>query len=167
MDRIAVDCEGVNLSRDGPLTLLQIGTPKAVYLFDISTLKKQYGDAFVTPLRTVLESRTIVKVMHDCRRDGEALYYQCNINLRAVRDTQLLYAMLVSAQQTWSVRANAAIEQEIDHEMRRIGLNRLLQNANLPINKQKDRVVALMTHNERFWEIRYFICAQSASMYYV
>lgn len=36
--QLSVDCEGVNLGRDGELCLLQIASPKQVYLFDIVAL---------------------------------------------------------------------------------------------------------------------------------
>ena len=37
-DLLAVDCEGVRLSRSGALTLVQIATASHVYLIDVMTL---------------------------------------------------------------------------------------------------------------------------------
>ena len=57
---IAVDAEGVQLGKDGPMTLLQIGTMTGqVYLFDI----QENGNMFSKGrLATVLESETVIKV---------------------------------------------------------------------------------------------------------
>ena len=58
---ISVDAEGVNLGKEGPLTLLQIGTPdEKVYLFDVLTNKRLFEDG---NLKMILQSPQIVKVM--------------------------------------------------------------------------------------------------------
>ena len=44
-EMLSVDCEGVDLGKDGELCLLQIATKDKVYLFDIVELK---GKAFET-----------------------------------------------------------------------------------------------------------------------
>ncbi|XP_056009731.1 uncharacterized protein LOC130051613 isoform X2 [Ostrea edulis] len=57
---LAVDCEGIQLGVDGPLTLVQVGTyTGAVYLFDIHENKKLLTDG---RLKSLLESSQIVKV---------------------------------------------------------------------------------------------------------
>ena len=57
---IAVDSEGVNLSRTGPLTLLQIGTVRhRVYLFDVMREPRMFQDG---GLKRLLESESVVKV---------------------------------------------------------------------------------------------------------
>lgn len=38
---LGVDCEGVDLGKDGELCLLQVATPEKVYLFDIEILKEE------------------------------------------------------------------------------------------------------------------------------
>lgn len=64
-DFLAVDDKGVNLSKTGPLTLLQVGTKDGkVYLFDVLTeprIIKTGG------LKAILESETIVKVRTECK----------------------------------------------------------------------------------------------------
>ena len=57
---IALDAEGVNLGKDGPLTLLQIGTMDGdVYLFDIWSNKELFCEG---RLKDIMESTRIVKV---------------------------------------------------------------------------------------------------------
>ncbi|OWF49751.1 uncharacterized protein LOC110451282 [Mizuhopecten yessoensis] len=86
-DVIAVDAEGVQLGKDGPLTLLQVGTlDHAVYLFDIHTNK----DLFIQgKLQDILTSTKTEKVIHSCSDHSAALYHQFNIRLRNVFDTQV------------------------------------------------------------------------------
>lgn len=102
---IALDCEGVYLSKEGQLTLLQIGLSSGeVYIFDI--LKGGslmfYGLEKTTTLTTnekklckglkhVLESKKIIKILHDCRSDWESLLYQYEIRLHNFIDTQEVY----------------------------------------------------------------------------
>ncbi|OWF49749.1 protein RRP6-like 1 [Mizuhopecten yessoensis] len=91
-DVIAVDAEGVQLGKDGPLTLLQVGTlDHVVYLFDIHTNK----DLFIQgKLQDILTSTKIKKVIHSCSGDSAALYYQFNIRLRNVFDTQVAHLVI-------------------------------------------------------------------------
>jgi ribonuclease D len=61
---LAVDCEGIQLGPDGPLTLVQVGTYNGgVYLFDIHGNKNLLTDG---RLNTILESNEIVKVLCVC-----------------------------------------------------------------------------------------------------
>ncbi|XP_056009730.1 piRNA biogenesis protein EXD1-like isoform X1 [Ostrea edulis] len=84
---LAVDCEGIQLGVDGPLTLVQVGTyTGAVYLFDIHENKKLLTDG---RLKSLLESSQIVKVMHACTSDSAALFHQFNVTLQNVFDTQV------------------------------------------------------------------------------
>lgn len=59
-DFIALDAEGINLGKEGPLTLLQIGTvDNNVYLFDIATNKDLFRKG---KLEDILQSDKPVKV---------------------------------------------------------------------------------------------------------
>ncbi|XP_025083010.1 uncharacterized protein LOC112557403 [Pomacea canaliculata] len=93
---LAVDGEGVNLSKTGPLTLLQVGTKDGeVYLFDVFTeprILKTGG------LKAILESETIVKVMHSSKNDATALYWQFGVKLHNVFDTQVAHMELQRAE---------------------------------------------------------------------
>ena len=91
---LAVDCEGGNLGRDGTLSLIQVATPdNRAYLFDVHTpeLCKMVMDA---GLRKVLQSRNVLKYMHDCRRDSDALWHHAQTKLHNVLDTQIAHAVL-------------------------------------------------------------------------
>ncbi len=90
-----------------------------------------------------------VKVLHDCRRDAEALFYQLGVDLTCVLDTQVLYGMYVTTKQLWQ-RADAD-----ESDMRRIGLNRLLEFAGLSTNAHKDAMHRHMQADELFWKRRY------------
>jgi len=89
------DLEGINLSRDGSISILQllILPSNETYLVDIHTL----GDtAFSTPgasgqtLRGVLELESIPKVFFDIRNDSDALFSHFRVNLTGIVDLQLM-----------------------------------------------------------------------------
>lgn len=92
---IYVDLEGVNLSRHGTVSILQLFVLPAekTYLVDIFTLKEA---AFVTPgsngqtLKTILESEVIPKAFFDVRNDSDALFSHFGINLGGICDIQLM-----------------------------------------------------------------------------
>ncbi|XP_061170113.1 piRNA biogenesis protein EXD1-like [Saccostrea echinata] len=89
---LAVDCEGIQLGVEGPLTLLQVGTYDGdVYLFDIQENRKLLSEGC---LGTILESIEIVKVMHACTNDSAALFHQFNVTLKNVFDTQVADVVL-------------------------------------------------------------------------
>ncbi|PVD35370.1 hypothetical protein C0Q70_02330 [Pomacea canaliculata] len=93
---LAVDGEGVHLSKTGPLTLLQIGTKEGqVYLFDVLTEPRMLKTG---GLKSILESDTIVKVIHSSTNDAEALYWQFGLKLHNVFDTQLAHMELQRAE---------------------------------------------------------------------
>ncbi|KAA8909412.1 ribonuclease H-like domain-containing protein [Sphaerosporella brunnea] len=93
-----IDLEGVNLSRTGSISILQLYALPLhhTYLIDIHHLG---ASAFTTPssdatttttLKSLLESPHTPKVFFDVRRDAEALYHHFNISLSRVDDLQLL-----------------------------------------------------------------------------
>jgi exonuclease 3'-5' domain-containing protein 1 len=92
-----VDLEGVNLSRYGTISILQIYVHplQHTYLIDVHTL----GDAAFTTtcnteagtsLKTILESPSIYKIFFDVRRDADSLYNLFGVDLKGVGDIQLL-----------------------------------------------------------------------------
>jgi len=83
---ISLDLEGVFLSRTGMVSLLQIFNGKAVFIFDVIAMKTSSN---VHLLKDLLQSPDITKIMFDCRKDIEALYFQFNIILEGVIDTQM------------------------------------------------------------------------------
>ena len=87
---LAVDCEGVSLSRKGELTILSIATREKTYLFDVLKIGKAI---FSGGLQEILEDCTQEKLMFDCRQDSDALWHQFNVKLAGVLDLQLLEIM--------------------------------------------------------------------------
>ncbi|KAI6851069.1 hypothetical protein KC323_g9542, partial [Hortaea werneckii] len=92
---IFVDMEGVNLSRHGSISLMQIYAPESrnIFIVDIYTLGAQ---AFDIPgpqgntLKNMLEGSEITKYLFDARNDADALHALFNIRLAHVVDVQLL-----------------------------------------------------------------------------
>uniref|UniRef100_A0A0E0JK85 3'-5' exonuclease domain-containing protein n=1 Tax=Oryza punctata TaxID=4537 RepID=A0A0E0JK85_ORYPU len=87
---IGFDCEGVDLCRHGALCIMQIAFPDAVYLVDAI----EGGKELIQACKPALESEYVTKVIHDCKRDSEALYFQFGIKLHNVMDTQIAYSLL-------------------------------------------------------------------------
>ncbi|XP_020579891.1 uncharacterized protein LOC110024327 [Phalaenopsis equestris] len=87
---VGFDCEGIDLCRYGGLCLMQIAFTDAIYLVDTI----EGGDALVRACKSALESSYITKVIHDCKRDSEALYFQYGIKLHNVVDTQIAYSLI-------------------------------------------------------------------------
>ncbi|KAK4853929.1 hypothetical protein QYF36_016598 [Acer negundo] len=87
---IGFDCEGVDLCRHGTLCIMQLAFPDAIYLVDAI----QGGETLVKACKPALESSYITKVIHDCKRDSEALYFQFGIKLHNVVDTQIAYSLI-------------------------------------------------------------------------
>lgn len=87
---VGFDCEGIDLCRHGGLCLMQIAFTDAIYLVDTI----EGGDALVRACKIALESSCITKVIHDCKRDSEALYFQYDIKLHNVVDTQIAYSLI-------------------------------------------------------------------------
>ncbi|XP_050264847.1 exosome complex exonuclease rrp6-like [Quercus robur] len=87
---IGFDCEGVDLCRHGTLCIMQLAFSDAIYLVDAS----QGGEILMRACKPALESTYITKVVHDCKRDSEALYFQFGIKLNNVVDTQIAYSLI-------------------------------------------------------------------------
>ncbi len=89
---IAVDCEGVRMSRTGPVTVLQCATRDRLYLIDVQSLGEMcFGDRGAGGVRDVLESKDVpIKLMFDCRMDSDALFHQFDVRLENVMDAQVL-----------------------------------------------------------------------------
>lgn len=94
---LAVDLEGINLGRNGTISLLQFYAcgDESLYLVDILKLGaaafKHPGSPSRVTLRSLLESDSIRKLLFDPRADAEALYYLYHVNLRGVICCQLLH----------------------------------------------------------------------------
>ncbi|KAF3046143.1 hypothetical protein E8E12_011354 [Didymella heteroderae] len=93
---IYVDLEGINLSRQGTISILQLYVlPKDyTYLIDVHQLQHR---AFSTTgkqsekcLKDILEAKDVPKVFFDVRNDSDALFHHFQINLSGVDDIQLM-----------------------------------------------------------------------------
>ncbi|KAB2080082.1 hypothetical protein ERO13_A05G044400v2 [Gossypium hirsutum] len=87
---VGFDCEGVDLCRNGTLCIMQLAFQDAIYLVDAI----EGGEVLINACKPALESSYIQKVIHDCKRDSEALYFQFGIKLNNVMDTQIAYSLL-------------------------------------------------------------------------
>lgn len=87
---IFFDCEGDHLSRTGKLCVLQIAffenEKPNVYLFDALKYKEA-----IYLLKPLFESEKVLKVIHDTKRDAEALSWQFEVQIKNVFDTQVAY----------------------------------------------------------------------------
>lgn len=151
-NRVAIDCEGCQLSHEGRLCLVQVLIPvrasdaqgakayNQCFLFDM--VKELPG---ATPfLKQLLENPKIVKVLHDCRQDAAALLVQKGISLRNVYDTQVGYGLV----SRW--RSQLGSEQTI----RRLGLQDLLKHVGLRAHQSKSDVRAMMAQDPDLWQHR-------------
>ncbi|XP_074557445.1 uncharacterized protein LOC141813384 [Curcuma longa] len=87
---IGFDCEGIDLCREGALCVMQVALADAIYLVDAI----DGHEALIQACKPALESTNILKVIHDCKRDSEALYFQYGIKLNNVFDTQIAYSLI-------------------------------------------------------------------------
>ena len=92
---IYLDIEGVNLSRHGSISIIQIFvSPKNhIFLIDVFVLQEKAfctSNSSGTNLRSILESAQVPKVFFDVRNDSDALFAHFKISLHGVQDVQLL-----------------------------------------------------------------------------
>ena len=83
---LAVDCEGVSLSRKGALTVITVATEEKVFIVDVLKLGRS---VFSAGLAEILEDKSQEKLMFDCRQDSDALWHQFRVKLTGVLDLQL------------------------------------------------------------------------------
>jgi len=90
---LAFDAEGVDLGRNGPLTLFvlkEISKPEEpAYVFDVLTIGEEMFTFFENCLLNILQSEEILKVTFDCRSDSDALFHQFGVELTNVLDLQV------------------------------------------------------------------------------
>lgn len=140
----------MSLSKNGRLTLVQVADRGKVYLFDVIALTATTAlkEELVANLKSVFENTAIVKILHDCRQDAIALHHQLGVSLVNILDTQVLHAMCETA-----LRAGAPVGDT--SVVKRAGLNKLLIDAGLSSNAQKDAVKEHMERSPNFWAQRY------------
>jgi ribonuclease D len=128
---VALDIEGVDLSRDGQISLVQLAaSPESCFLLDL--LKKTKDDPLVNWLRIILESNDILKVIHDCRIDADALRHILGIELRNIHDTSCWHFKLTGKED--------------------VNLNTVLTENSIRPNVKRDSSV--YARNHAFWATR-------------
>ena len=98
-----VDLEGIQLSRNGSVSLLTVllhsnGKSDRVYLVDIhklgssafTTISTSSSDREIQTLKGILENRRIPKVFFDVRNDSDALFSHFGIRMKGIIDLQLM-----------------------------------------------------------------------------
>jgi exonuclease 3'-5' domain-containing protein 1 len=93
-----IDLEGVNLCREGSISILTLlihtGIPTGrVYLIDVHTLGAQAfntAGAKQKTLKDILQDERIPKVFFDVRNDSDALFAHFGVALQGVEDVQLM-----------------------------------------------------------------------------
>jgi len=92
---ISVDIEGINLCRDGTISLIQISsclnTYTPVIIFDITKLQKQAFQSGKYNLKSLLENKEITKLFWDVRMDCDALNHIYNVTPEKVLDVQIVF----------------------------------------------------------------------------
>lgn len=129
-NRVAFDCEGVNLSRLGSVEIVSICFPASeVYLVDFG---KEKCPKIVEAVKDLFECSTLTKIIHDCRMDCDALYHNHGIKVNNVHDT-------------------SAFHDFIGYEKSK-NLNETLSFYDIHVNVVRDKTV--YQSNPNFWAIR-------------
>jgi len=141
---ISIDCERDDKGKNvvGIPTIVQMGIPvrgrkhPQIYIFDVLQ-----NTALPAILKPIMESRQILKVIHDARQDIRALWLYYGIHLRNVFDTQL---------------ADLALQyQDGIRQPRRIALNKLVLTYGGPsINEAKQNLKEYYKTKTGYWRRR-------------
>ncbi|KAK3736420.1 hypothetical protein QZH41_004031 [Actinostola sp. cb2023] len=152
---LAVDCEGVKLSRKGELTIVTVATEEKAYIFDVIKLKQA---AFDGGLREILQDKSREKLMFDCRQDSDGLWHQFRVKLAGVLDLQLLEVMYRrenSASPGMSAMHRRR-SQRVDEVESIYGFRRCIELyiKDDDVLKIKDEVKEMLKINEEVWKLR-------------
>lgn len=136
---VTFDVEGIRLSRTGAPTLATIGVQAdgvvVVFLFDLFVKEWDFYDDQIVILKNVLQDLSVIKIIHDCRNDSDALNEFCKITLRGIMDTSV-YDMFIRG---------STIRQSLNNTLKSYGCD-----VNNLRNKPKDFYV----NNPRYWANR-------------
>ncbi|KAI1160688.1 ribonuclease H-like protein [Nemania serpens] len=114
-----IDLEGVNLSRRGTISILQIHirTTSQNYVVDVMKLGEAafltQGSRTVNTLKSILESPSIPKVFFDVRNDSDALYSHYGIELQGIQDLQLMEFATRTHRKTFVCGLKKCIEKDL------------------------------------------------------
>ncbi|XP_045503175.1 egalitarian protein homolog [Colias croceus] len=138
---VSFDCEGINLGLKGVLTLCQIATMNGeVYILDIMACPSMVVEG---KIKDLLESESVIKIIHDCRNDSVNLYNQFEITLKNVFDTQAAHAVLQLQSQNVPV-----------YKVKNLSLNALCEIYNAPMNPMKEQLKNVYRRDQRYWARR-------------
>ena len=92
---IYVDLEGINLSRHGSISIIQIHVlpTNSTYLVDVHTLREKAFSTIASnghTLKSIFESKAIPKAFFDIRNDSDALYSLYGVKVAGICDIQLM-----------------------------------------------------------------------------
>lgn len=140
---IALDCEGVSLGAAGRLTLVQIGLANGqVYIFDIIKDPSVVNDG---GLKDILESESIIKVIHDSKNDVANLYTEYGVKITHIFDTRVAHYLIVN---------QAISPKRIPRQLPPIGFNELCSKYGANLNVQKDEMKNVYKCNPNYWMTR-------------
>lgn len=136
---LTFDLEGIRLSRTGQPTLATIGAERdglvIVFLFDLFDETLVCYHEQMAMIKTVLENSSVIKIVHDCRQDSDALNEFLGITLAGVMDTSV-YDMLIR-------QSNI-----------RLNLNRTLESYDCGVNELRTKPADFYVNNPRYWATR-------------
>ncbi|GFH61095.1 hypothetical protein CTEN210_17571 [Chaetoceros tenuissimus] len=94
--KVAFDCEGVNLCRVGTLEIVSVcfeqeDNTKSIFLLDLGKNEGTPDTSVVRALKDLLENEHVIKIIHDCRMDADALFHHHGISLNNVHDTSCFH----------------------------------------------------------------------------
>lgn len=98
---LAIDVEGVRISRTGEATLAVVGVQTTirveVYLFDLLDETAEHYLRQMSALKSVLEDPSITKIMHDCRQKSDAMNELFGFKIAGVFDTSVCNMFLTGS----------------------------------------------------------------------
>ena len=99
LERVVFDCEGVDLSRVGTVELVSICIKNVeamdVFLIDLG---RKPDPGILKAVKVLMETNTVVKIIHDCRMDCDALFHLHGIKVKNVHDTSCFHAVITGNQ---------------------------------------------------------------------
>jgi stage III sporulation protein SpoIIIAA len=145
---VAIDCEG-DLGEDDNaplfLRLVQVATSHHIFIFDMQQpLDAPTCIAKCLCLSDLMQSTSVVKVFHDCRRDVPAICATIHLEQSRVSllfDTQLAFEYL----------CDVGAIGERPHKGPRASLNDVLGAFHLPINAAKKQFQTVFDQDPTFW----------------
>uniref|UniRef100_A0A336MQF4 CSON005227 protein n=1 Tax=Culicoides sonorensis TaxID=179676 RepID=A0A336MQF4_CULSO len=84
--QISISLEDVRFGRRSKASIIIVGTDNRIYIFDLLSL-----NGINKELKSILESKSICKVIHNSKMTYDYLKYACNIKLHFVFDTMMAY----------------------------------------------------------------------------